>query len=476
MLTLNSFSVAYNKLMLIKYGVRSREPLPLLSKRPGFTIIESLIGITILTMVSIALFSVMASNLSNLFQSKARGIALAIAQEKIEDLKNLPYDSLSTQGGNIYPPGSILDNEDMTRNGLKFRIHTDIRYIDNDYDGNASGTVSGKPVDLYSYDYKKVTITITDPKGTTQLAQLSSDIAAKAAETAGNTGVLLVKVIDAAGIAVEGATVQITNQNPNPDVNITTTTDVQGQVIIPKLPPDSTPGYHVVITKAGFNSDQTYTIDAGHPTPANPDFAMLAQQITTKTFSIDQLTNLSLTITNQTGTPLSNQAVTIQGQKLTNNTPASYKVTQTNTTNNVGLVQFNLIEWDSYSVSIPGYTILSSYPFTPITAAPNGLISATLIPAPSPTQYPIITSVTPTTSTASNSVTIDIAGNNFSSASSIILRKAGETDRVASAITLNGQDSLSGTFDLTTASGAYTLIVTTTGLSTSQPNAMTVGP
>lgn len=468
MLMLSFFRVAYNTLML---GSRR----PDLRKRNGFTIIESLIGITILTMVSIALFAVMASNLTNLFQSKARGIALAIAQEKIENLKNLPYDSLSTQAGTIYPPGNVLDDETITRNNLNFKIHTDIRYIDNEYDGNAAGTVGGKPVDLYSYDYKKITITISDPKGSTQLAELSSDVAAKAAETAGNTGVLLVKVINAAGSPVENATVQITNQNPNPDVNITTTTDIQGQVIIPKLPPDATPGYHVVVTKAGFNSDQTYTVDASHPSPSNPDFAMLAQQITTKTFAVDQLTNLSLTLTNQTGAPITNQSVTIQGQKTTNSTPTVYKISLTNITNEQGQVQFNLIEWDSYTVTISGHTVLSSSPFMPITVAPNSLISASLTAAVSPTLYPTISSVTPNTSSATSGVTIDLTGSNLSGSSTMILRKPGEPDRIASAITLTGPDNISGTFDLSTASGIYSLVLTTGGLSTTQVNVITVG-
>ncbi len=442
----------------------------------GYTIIEALIGITILTMVTLALFAVMTANLTTLFQSRARGIALAIAQEKIENLKNLPYDSLATQTGTIYPAGAIADNETIVRNGLTFKVHTDIRYVDNTYDGNAAGTIQGKPADLYSYDYKKVTIQISTPTGSAQLAELSSDIAAKAAETAGNTGVLLIKAINAAGNPVEGAMVQITNTNPNPDVAITTTTDIQGQVIIPKLPPDTNPGYHVTVSKAGYSSDQTYTIDAQHPTPSNPDFAMLAQQITTKTFAIDQLANLSLNITDQAGNPIASQSVSIHGQKLTNNTPAAYKISQTANTDTQGLVQFNLIDWDSYSISIPGYTILSTSPLAPITVAPNALVTASVIAATSPTLFPIITSVTPVNSTPSASVPIDITGSNFNGSSTLLLRRTGDPDRSAISVAYTSPDTLSGTFDLSTANGSYDLLITTSGRTTTQKNAVVVSP
>lgn len=461
--------LAYNSAMVTSYRHRSLPP-------SGFTILETIIGTTILTVVTLALFAVMSANLTSLFQGKARGIALAIAQEKMEDLKNLPYDSLSTKSGTIYPAGTIPDSETITRNGLKFNILIDIRYIDNPYDGDAAGTVQGKPADLYSYDYKKVTVQILNPSGTTQLAKLSTDIAAKAAETAGNTGVLLIKVINAAGSPVENASVQITNTNPNPDVSISTTTDIQGQVIIPKLPPDSSPGYHVVVSKAGFNSEQTYAIDAQHPTPVNPDFAMLAQQITTKTFAIDQLGNLSLNVVDPSGNPLVNQSVTIHGQRQTNNSPVVYKVNSTSSTDAYGQAQFNLIDWDSYSISITGYTILSTSPLSPITVSPNSLLSATVVASTTPTLYPVISTITPTGLTPGPGTNVDITGANISASTSVILRKDGEADRIPTNIIFTSPDSLNTTFDLTTANGSYDLIITTSGRSTIQSKAITVSP
>jgi len=446
-------------------------------RKPGFTIIETIFSMAILTFLILALFSIMTSNLAALFNTKSRSVALNIAQEKIEDLKNMPYDSLATVSGTIYPAGAVLDQETLVRNNLRLKVTTDIRYVDNTYDGNATGTVPNKPVDLYSYDYKKITVRIYTANGSQKLAELSSDIAAKAAETAGNTGVLIVRVINAAGAPVENATVQIINTNPNPDVNITTTTDVQGQVAIPKLPPDLLPGYHVVITKSGYSNEQTFAQDVAHPVPTNPDFGLLAQQTTIKTFAIDQLTNLTLSIKTPTGTAIANQAVTINGQKTSNTTPAVYISQQTGTTDSNGAVAFNLIDWDSYDISLSGYKILSSSPFQPVTVAPNSFATAFIVAAPTPTSYPVIEQLNPLSSQAVPGVTLDISGSNFTAGSTIILRKAGQSDRVVTGIAYAAPDSLSGTVDLSgAAQGSWSLVVTTGGLTTTQPDALTVVP
>ena len=446
------------------------------SRQPaGFTLIESLFGMVILTILLVALFTIISTNLANLFQSKARSMALAIAQEKLENLKNLPYDSLATQGGTIYPSGSIPDNENLTHNNLRFRVHIDIRYVDNDYDGNIGGT-GGKPADLYPYDYKKATVQIYTATGSMKLAELSSDVAAKAAETTGNTGVLILRVINAAGTPVEGATVQITNTKQSPNVSIESQTDVQGQLVIPKLPPDAQNGYHVVISKGGYSTEQTWPSSASNPTPTNPDFGLITQQTTVKTFAIDTLANLTLTIKNQLGNPLANQSVTVRGTKTTFTTPLTYKYQQVLTTNAQGELPLNLIEWDSYNLTISGYTILSSSPQRPIAVAPNSFVTASIYAATSPTSYPVITNVTPATTTAVSGVDFDITGSNLSGASTFLLRQSGQADRVATGITY-ASSTLSGTINLQgAATGTWDLIVTTSGRSTTQDDAVSVQP
>lgn len=424
-----------------------------------------------MTILLVALFTIITTNLAHLFQSKARSIALQVAQESLENLKNMSYDSLATKQGTIYPPGTINDDEILTRNNLRFKIHTDIRYVDDPYDGLASG---GSKVDLYPYDYKKATIQIYTANGTQKLAEISTDIAAKAAETTGNTGVLIIRVINAAGLPVEAASVQITNPIPNPDVNIQAQTDIQGQIIIPKLPPDNNNGYHVTVTKGGYSSEQTFAASVANPTPTNPDFGLIAQQTTIKTFSIDSLANLSLTIKDQAGNPVPNRSLSVYGAKTTFSTPLTYKYLQNLTTDSSGVAQLNLIEWDSYDLTISGYTILSSSPLRPIAVAPNSFTTATLYVATSPTSYPVITGVSPDTTPAGN-IILDIIGSNLQASSTFYLKQSGQLNRVATGISYS-TGTLSGTIDLSGATGNWDLVVTTTGRTTTQEKAVGISP
>lgn len=440
--------------------------------RSGFSLLETIISITILSFLLLAVFSLIVSNLATLFTSKARATGIALAQEKIEDLKNLSYDSLATQTGTVYPPGTIRDDESVTRNNIRFRIHTDIRYVDNDYDGNAQGTVVGKPVDIYPYDYKKITVQVYAADTNRKYAELSSEVAAKAAETAGNTGVLIVKVIDASGQPVDQAAVTITNPTVAPAVNIQTTTDILGQVIIPKLAPDAGKDYHIVVTKAGFSTDQTYPTNGTTPTPTNPDFAMAAQQTVSKTFAIDQLTNLSVALVDTSGQPVANRVVTIHGQKTINSTPQTYKYSANQTSDSGGQVNFNLIEWDSFSISVTGMSVLSSSPYQPVTASPNSSASARLVVAPTPTSFPVITSITPDSASPAN-VSLDITGSNLSALSTVVFKQAGQADRPVTGISYS-TNTLSGTISLSGATGSWDVIVTTAGKSTTQAGGFSV--
>ncbi len=443
----------------------------------GTSLLETIIGLTLLTVLVVGLFTLISGNLATLFASKARATALLLAQEKVESLKNLPYDNLSTVNGSVYPSGTIPDEEEVTRNNVRLHIDTDIRYIDDDYDGNSLGTVVGKPTDLYPYDYKKITIRVYAPNSTRKYAELSSIVSAKAAETAGNTGVLIVKVINANGEPVEGATVAITNPHPAPSVNLSQATDVQGQVVIPKLPPDAANGYHVVVSKAGYSSDQTLAVGGGLPSPTKPDFGMIAQQTTVKTFAIDLLANATLTLKKVNGQPLDNQVITLTGQKTTNSAPVIFKTTLTLTTDANGVAQLNLVEWDSYTLSISGYDVLSANPFLPLSLIPGGFTSSSITVATQPNTYPIITQLSPPTVQVGSVLTLDITGSHLSGASTLKLRKSGQADQSLSGISYTAPDLLTGSLNTTgLATGSWDVVVANGGFETIQASAVSITP
>jgi hypothetical protein len=461
--------------MVMRYNVGMCLRRNQISYHAGVSLVETIIGLSLMAFMLLAIFTLITVNYNLLFSSKAKSIGITLAQEKVEELKNMPYDSLSTQRGTIYPAGNIDDEIVESRNNLRFLVKTDIRYVDNNYDGNNEDTVPGQPRDLYPYDYKKITVTTLSPDGRRQYAQISTDIAAKAAETSGNTGVLIVRVIDANGNPVEAATVKVQNSSLSPEVDIITQSDILGRVVIPKLPPVAQSSYHVVIEKAGYSSEQTWPISVGLPSPTNPDFGLQAQQTTMKTFAIDRLASASVQVVSPSGLALPNLNVTITGAKSLNSIPFVPKFSQSRTTDDLGQLNFSLIEWDSYSFSIPGYNILSTTPFSPVAILPNDNRNIKLIVAPVNQSYPQITSIIPSVLEATTNVLIDVYGAQINSGSNVILRKNGQVDIPASAVTFSAPNQLTASFDLTgVASGSWDVIVTTAGLPTTQFEGVTI--
>ena len=58
-----------------------------------------------------AVGSLFVSNLNTVVLGKARAVGLGLANYQMEYLRDLPYNSLATSHGTIYPPGNIPDSQ-----------------------------------------------------------------------------------------------------------------------------------------------------------------------------------------------------------------------------------------------------------------------------------------------------------------------------------------------------------------------------
>lgn len=440
----------------------------------GFTLIEVVISIVVLSIAVTAISTLFVSNVATVSLGKARSLGLAVATQQMEYLRDLPYDSLATKNGAIYPPGNILDDQNITSGGYRFRVHTVIDYIDDPYDGNAQGTIAGKPTDLYSYDYKIAEISVYLRNNNKQVATITSYIGAKAAETATNTGILSVKVIDASGNPVPNATVHITNPSPSPAVDTTITTDNNGLVEIPKLPPDSNKNYQITASLSGYSTDLTKPDPVGAQTPVNSNVNILVQQITSVTLSIDRVSALNLHVVDTNGNPMNNFAVTTTSSKKYYTNPDVFKYSQATSTDSSGNIALTNMEWDSYNFSLPaGYYLVTSSPFSPIALNPNSSLSVTLTVSAS-SSYPRITSITPTTGTiGTNPSALSVTGVNLSG-SSALLRMSGQSDINFTGVTTSST-SISGNVNLTSAAaGNWDIVVTAGGHTITQPGGFNV--
>ena len=90
----------------------------------GFTMVETLVAIAVLGIFFASIASILHMILQNVGESRVRIVALALAQSKMETIRNLPYANVGTVGG--IPSGPIDPSETVTINNLPFTITTSI--------------------------------------------------------------------------------------------------------------------------------------------------------------------------------------------------------------------------------------------------------------------------------------------------------------------------------------------------------------
>src|SRR3972149_3728932 len=97
-------------------------------KRTGFgqSLVGILIALAVFSILGHAIFTLTSSSFTLVALSRARTTARHLAQEKIEFIRNLPYDNVGTAGG--IPSGPLPQTENLTRNGLNFLVTTSVIY------------------------------------------------------------------------------------------------------------------------------------------------------------------------------------------------------------------------------------------------------------------------------------------------------------------------------------------------------------
>ncbi len=116
-------------------------------------------------LVTTLVFLIIAVGLYNAFvyvnvlslTSRQKMTAIALANEQLEIVRNLPYTDVGLIAG--APAGKLLSPKTINRNGLNFLVATEVRTFDDPFDG----TISGQPNDLNPADYKFVKVEITCP-------------------------------------------------------------------------------------------------------------------------------------------------------------------------------------------------------------------------------------------------------------------------------------------------------------------------
>ena len=246
--------------------------------KKGFTFVEVLVGVGLAAIIFLGLYGAFQLGLKVVGQSKAKNIAIAVANQKIEQIRNLAYFDVGTTGA--IPLGEIPQTEQITSNSLSFTINTSIAYIDDDFDDIF-------PDDSLPADYKKAQVKISWQSYYGGEVVLDTTITPKGIETEQGGGTLIISVFNASGLPVNQANVNVFNDQVSPAINANYTTDTYGRVILAGAS-TSTQGYKISASSTGYNEDRTYGTEEV-TNPSKPHVSVFEGQTTEISFSIDEI-------------------------------------------------------------------------------------------------------------------------------------------------------------------------------------------
>lgn len=420
-----------------------------MKSRNGFALVEILIAIGILGIFFVTVALIVQQVIENVGYTRVRTAGLSLAQERMELLRNLTYDSVGTVNG--IPAGLIPQTDTVTINSLPFTVKTTVIYVDDPYDGTA-------PADTNPADYKKATIEVT--WGGTYPSRvpvvLTTHVAPGGMEGASQLGgTLIIQVFNANAQPVSNATVTIDNTSVNPEIHTQVLTDASGMVEIPGSP-ECTDCYRISVTKTGYSADRTYGSDEV-ANPLKPHSTVLQGQISQVSFSIDLVSSITVkSFGAQTSgyPPVANVLFTLRGSKIigydTSDNPV-YKY-QYSTNTGGGTVGIPSLEWDTYTLdfSNSAHNLAGSNPIFPF-ALPPGTAN-----------YPVNISAVPKTNNTLLVAVTDSSGNPQASAAARLVNGDLSVD-ITTYTDATGTPAYGQSFFGNLTAGLYTLYVDLNG-------------
>jgi prepilin-type N-terminal cleavage/methylation domain-containing protein len=349
-----------------------RDKILIMKSKRGFSLVETVVATAIFVIIAMAIYQGFLSTNQLISASRDKIAATDLMNSEFELIRNMPFGSVGLIGG--IPVGPLSATSTMIKDGRTFEVSRVIRNIDDPFDG----TIGGDPNDLSPADYKIVQIDIKclDCKHPLSLSAISN-IAPKNLETSSENGALFVRILDAAGLPVAGANVEV--QNSGLGININETTNNSGLLQIVDAPPSEN-GYRISVSKNGYSSDRTYSPSVDNPNPVKPDATVLLQQLTQVSFLIDKTSTINVFSKNPQCVPVSNVPFSIAGGKLIGTGPDVLKWSGNFSTDSSGVKVLSGVEWDSFDVSVTGgFDLFGVNPPLPFTLLPDSVQDVDLI-------------------------------------------------------------------------------------------------
>lgn len=348
-------------------------------KSSGFSLVELLVGASLILIIATGIYGAFTKVIEVISASRAKIIAMDLSNERFELIRNLPYDDVGIEGG--IPDGVLQHVETFSRSNFTFVATTTIRNIDDPFDG----TIGGTPNDLSPADSRLVEIEIGCPtcKNFTPVF-VNTRVGPRGLETSSANGALFVRVFDANGQPVEGASVHIENNAVTPSIVIDDETNTSGMLQIVDAPPGVN-AYEISVTKSGYTSDETATPGApGNPNPLKPHATVAVQQVTQVSFVIDRVSTMNFTSTTNTCSPVGSIDFNLKGTRLIGTSPDVLKYDENQVTNGSGEREVTNLDWDTYPISLidSTYDLIGMNPLFPVSLLPDSDQDVQFIVAP----------------------------------------------------------------------------------------------
>jgi len=317
------------------------------NSQKGIGFIDVIVGTALVLIVFLSIFGAYQLGMKVIGQSKARIAATALANQKIEMVRNLSYDDVGTVSG--IPSGSILETENITRNNIAYTVKTTVVYIDDPFDGLA-------PADTLSSDYKRVKVRVWWLGRFGGEVNLVTDVMPKGVESEVGGGTLQISVFDASGLGIALASLHVVNTEVYPTIDAWYQTDIYGDLVLVGAPL-TIEAYQITASKTDYSINRTYGVEE-IANPVKPHASVYEGQLTEISFSIDRLADFSIQTTGTRGQgypPVKDVPFTLQGAK-TIGTDAEenpvYKYSEIFLTGSAGRLDIENLEWDSYTFSV----------------------------------------------------------------------------------------------------------------------------
>jgi len=353
--------------------MRAQKGLPAeASAKAGQIYIQIIIAVGVFAILSHALITLLLTTYELTSFTRARTTAKALAQERIELIRNLPFDNVGTQGG--IPAGDLPQTEQRLVNGLPYTIKTSVVYVDDPFDDVA-------PADLLPNDYKRARVEISWPgiaRSANNPVTFVTDISPRSVETTTGGGTLSILVFNAQGEPVSQAQALIQAPTASPPIDLNLQTGDNGLIILPGAPACIS-CYQITVTKNGFSTDKTYSTSEV-ANPAKPHQTIIESELTEVSFAIDQTATMEINSTSSRASsfaPEPNVPFILQGQKTIGANELGepvYKYNETLITGSSGSLSVENLEWDSYKILLPDtsvYSLSGINPLLPLALEPN---------------------------------------------------------------------------------------------------------